>query len=139
MRIDLVFSYWIFGWFLLYVGKITSFSPKFALMIGLIVNAIMWILMFIYSTPLFTISSFIVINLFIKIIPLWYLRNERVLLKDIYATVGLFVLFIVWLQINRQSLIGNMKLIHDSLLYGKNNTPFISFITKFKNNIKEIR
>jgi len=138
MRIDLVFSYWIFGWFLLYLGKFTSFSPKFALILGLIENIIMWILMIIYGTPLFTIGYFILINLFIKIIPLWYLRKEYIQLNDIYATIGLGVLFIVWLHINHKSLIGNMKLIHESLLYEKNNTPFISFMNQFKKNIKKI-
>jgi hypothetical protein len=138
MRIDLVFSYWIFGWFLLYLGKFTSFSPKFVLIVGLIENVMMWIAMFMYATPLFTIGSFMLINLFIKIIPLWYLRKESIRLKDIYATIGLGVLFTVWLHINHQSLIGNMKLIHDALLYGKNTTPFISFLTQFKQNIKKI-
>jgi hypothetical protein len=138
MRIDLVFSYWIFGWFLLYLGKFTSFSPKFVLLLGLIENVMMWISMFIYGTPTFTIVSFIFINLFIKVLPLWYLRNEHIRLQDVYATLVLFLIFIVWLHINHQSLVGNMKLIHDSLLYGKNTTPFILFITQFKKNIKEI-
>ena len=71
--------------------------------------------------------------------PLYYLRNEKIKIKDIYFTIFLFGIFILWLHINKQSLVGNLKLIHDSLLYGKDKTPFMAFIKKFQNNFKEIR
>lgn len=139
LRPDLVFSYWIYIWFLLYVFKIINFSPKFPLIIGLIDNIIMLIMMFLYGTNYITILYFIVINTLIKIIPLYYLWREPIKLKDIYFTVILAFVFILWLHINKQSLIGNIKVIHDSLLYSENKTPFISLMNKIKNNFKNLQ
>lgn len=138
LRIDLVFSYWIYFWFILYAFKITKYSPKFPLILGLIDNIIMLFLMIVYGTSRRTIFYFIVINTLIKIVPLYYLRNQPLKMKDIYFTIFLFILFIIWLHLNRQSLIGNLKLIHDSLLYGQDKTPFMAFINKFKKNFKEL-
>jgi hypothetical protein len=138
LRTDLVFSYWIYVWFILYIFNITSYSPKFALILGLVDNIIMLLLMFYFGSKGKTIILFIIINTFIKIIPIYYLRNEELKLKDIYFTLVLFIIFIAWLHINRQSLIGNLKLIHDSLLYNKSQTPFMYLIKQFQNNFKHI-
>jgi hypothetical protein len=47
LRADLVFSYWIYLWYILYAFKITNFSPKFPLILGLIDNIIMLLLMLV--------------------------------------------------------------------------------------------
>lgn len=136
LRADLVFSYWIYLWYVLYAFKITNFSPKFPLILGLIDNIIMLALMLVYGTSRETIFYFIIINTLIKVVPLYYLRNEQIKWRDIYFTIILFIIFIIWLHLNRQSLIGNMKVIHDSLLYGQNKTPFMATLYKLKNKIK---
>ena len=138
LRADLVFSYWIFAWFILYEFRFTEYSPKFPLILGVIDNLIILILMLLYGTSKRTIFYFIVINTLIKVMPLYYLRNESIQLNDIYFTFGLFLLFIFWLHVNEQSLVGNIKLIHDSLLYGKNQTPFMALLQKIKTNYKTI-
>lgn len=139
LRTDLVFSYWIYFWYILYAFKITSYSPKFPLILGLIDNIIMLLLMLLYGTSNRTIFYFIIINTLIKVVPLYYLRNEQVMMKDIIFTVFLFAVFIVWLHLNQQSLFGNAKLIHDSLLFGKDKTPFMALINKFKMNFKNLQ
>ena len=136
LRPDLVFSYWTYIWYLFYAFKLTKYSPKFPLILGLIDNIIMFILMLLYVTSRRTIIYFLIINTLIKVIPLYYLRNETIKMTDIYFTVCLFLVFIIWLYLNKQSLIGNLKLIYESLLYGKDNTPFMSFINKIKKNFK---
>ena len=139
LRADLVFSYWIYLWYILYAFKITKFSPKFPLILGLIDNIIMLLLMLVYGTSKETIFYFIIINTLIKVVPLYYLRNEPIKMRDIYFTIGLFLIFIIWLHINKQSLVGNLKLIHDSLLYGKDQTPFMALIKTIKKNFKELQ
>ena len=139
LRIDLVFSYWIYFWYILYAFKFTNFSPKFPLIIGLLDNIIMFFMMLAYGTSFNTIISFLFINTFLKIIPLYNLRNEKIKIRDIIFTVVLLFIYIIWLHINGDSLIGNAKLIHDSLLYDKGNTPFIFFINKLKNNFKNLQ
>jgi hypothetical protein len=138
LRSDLVFSYWIFVWFILYELQIIKYSPKFPLILGVIYNVIMLILMLLYGTSGRTIFYFIVINTLIKVLPLYYLREESIRMSDIYFTCGLFLLFVFWLHLNRQSLVGNVKLIHDSLLYGKDQTPFMALLNKIKQNYKTI-
>jgi hypothetical protein len=139
LRPDLVFSYWVYFWFILYAFKITNYSPKFILTLGLIHNIIMLSLMLMYGTSKRTIFYFIIINTLIKVAPLYYLRNEPfIIMKDIIFTILLFIIFIIWLHLNRQSLYGNAKLIHDSLLYGEDKTPFMAFINKLKINFKNL-
>jgi hypothetical protein len=139
LRADLVFSYWIYVWYILYAFKITRFSPKFPLILGLIDNIIMFGLMLLYGTSRETIFYFIIINTLIKVVPLYYLRNESIQWSDIYFTCILFLVFMGWLYINKQSLIGNLKVIHDSLLYGKNRTPFMAILSEIKKNFKTLK
>jgi hypothetical protein len=138
IRPDLVFSYWIYAWFVLYIFHFTTYSPKFPLILGLIDNIIMLILMLYFGSKSKTIILFIIINTLIKVVPLYYLRNQKIHIKDICFTVGLFVIFVIWLHINKQSLVGNLKLIHDSLLYNKFQTPFMSLFNKIEINFKKL-
>lgn len=139
LRFDLVFSYWIFFWFLLYVFKFTKLSPKFAFILGVIENCIMFILMLLFGTSRKTMVVFAIINILIKVVPLYYLRNVPIKMVDIYATIILFILFVIWLHINRQSLVGNLAKIYYSLLYGKNETPFIVLLLEFQKKFKNYK
>ena len=94
--------------------------------------------MILWSTSLKTIIWFVIINTLIKVIPFYYLRNELFKMKDIYFTIGLFLIYIIWLHINNQSLVGNIKVIYNSLLYGKNETPFMSLLSKIESNFKRL-
>jgi len=138
LRGDLIFSYWIYIWYLLYIFNYTSYNPKFALMIGLIDNIIMLILMLYYNTPKKTIVIFVIVNTLIKVVPLYYLRKYLVKWSDIYFTCVLFLIFILWLHINKQNLVGNVKIIYESLLYGKDKTPVMDLINKMERNFKNI-
>ena len=139
LRPDLIFSYWIYLWYVLYFLKIVSYSPKFALILGLIDNIVMLLLMMRFGTSKKTIILFIIINTIIKIIPLYYLINEKIRLTDIYFTILLFTIFLIWIHVNKQTLVGNIKLMHDSLLYSKNNTPFIYLFNKIERNYKNMK
>jgi uncharacterized membrane protein len=128
IRIDLVFSYWIFAWFLLHYFKFTSYSPKFLIIIGIIHNSAMLLNMILRGTKIISILSFITINIFIKILPLYYLRNEPIKIDDIYVTGFVYLLFVVWLNINGENIIDNLNEIQNSILNDKNETPFMKFI-----------
>lgn len=94
--------------------------------------------MILWRTSMRTILWFVVINTVIKIMPLYYLRNEPYRLKDMYFTLVLFALFILWLHVNKQSLVGNAKLLYDSLIYGKDKTPFMGLLRKMENNFRQM-
>ena len=138
LRADMVFSYWIYFWYLMYIFKFVKYSPKLALGIGIIDNIIMLFLMIYFGSNKKTIFFFIVINSLIKVLPFYTLRKEKIKSTDIYFTAFLFIIFVIWLHMNRQSLTGNLKLIHDSLLYNKNKTPFMSLLQHIENNYKNM-
>jgi hypothetical protein len=90
--------------------------------------------MLYFATKMQTIIMFLIINTIIKIIPYYSLRRETIKIKDILFTLFLFIIFIIWLHINKQSLRGNLKIIYDSLIYSQNKTPLMSLFQQIKKN-----
>ena len=129
MRIDFVFSYWIFAWYLLYTFRVTTFNPKIALVIGIIQNIGLLLLMLYYKNDWIHIATFCFINLCIKVIPLWTVRNDPYRWKDFYAFVIYFMIYIVWLFINGQHTLGikGLQDIKANLPIG----PFMQFVDKY--------
>ena len=129
MRIDFVFSYWIFAWYLLYTFRVTTFNPKIALVIGIIQNIGLLLLMLYYKNDWIHIATFCLINLCIKVIPLWTVRNDPYRWKDFYALVVYFMIYIVWLFINQYTLDIKKRLqdIKANLPIG----PFMQFVDKY--------
>jgi hypothetical protein len=101
-NIHLIFSYWIFAWYLLYELKYIKSSPKLALIIGLISNTILLLLMIYYNNNIYNILLFCIVQLFIKIIPLWRLRNNNI--YDYKSLIILFIIYILWLFINNTNI-----------------------------------
>jgi len=128
LRIDLVFSYWMFFWYILYAFKLTKYSPKFIIGIGIIENLIMLLLMFYYRTKSQTIIYFIIINFFIKVLPFYMMINETIKISDIYATIILFIIYSLWVYLNGETVIEYHNKIFESLIHNKNETPFMSLI-----------
>jgi len=88
-------------------------------------------MMIIKGTKRITIIYFIIINFLIKVLPIYYLRAETIRMKDVYMTILLFVIFVLWLYVNNISIIENIKIIYKSLIYGENKTPFMKFLVDF--------
>ena len=130
MRFDLIFSYWIFAWYLLYMAKIVSYKPKLAILLGIIDNTIMLIGMVFYGSNLRTILSFIFINVFIKLLPYYSLRHETIRLSDWKPTIILFLIYCGWLYLNQENLTGNYKKVFDSLIHNRDDTPAMSFLKR---------
>jgi hypothetical protein len=101
-NIDLIFSYWIFAWYVLYEFKIINNSPKLALIVGLISNTTLLLIMIFYNNSIINILLFCLVQLFIKIIPLWRLRNNKI--YDLKSLVILFIIYMVWLFINNTNI-----------------------------------
>lgn len=58
-------------------------------------------------------------------------RNTRIRMQDVLAFVVLFLLYVAWVHINNESVIGYYKKIQQSLNNNDNNTPIVHFINKF--------
>ena len=113
-RFDLLFSYWIFVWYLLYIFEIVDASPKLALILGIIENLVLlFSMIFIQSQSLKTIILFIILNTCVKGIPLYTLYNEKINLeKSIKNTSFVFMLYIIWLLLLNR----NVKKVRENLL-----------------------
>ena len=101
------------------------------LVIGLIHNIGLLLLMFYYKNDWIHIATFCFINTFIKVIPLWTVRNDPYRWKDFYALVVYFMIYIVWLFINGQL---HMRGIDKGLQEIKANLPagpFMQFVDKY--------
>ena len=104
-RFDFVFSYWIILWFFLFEFKWTNLNPKVALGIGLIENIGILFLMMFYQNSVTQILLFCVINLFLKVLPLWMVRNTSIHTKDVLFLMALFLVYLFWLKIiNKKNL-----------------------------------
>ena len=133
-RIDFVFSYWIFAWYLLFIFKYTKYSPKLALIIGIIHNTLLLISMIFYKYNIINILFFCIINFCIKIIPLWTLRNNNI--YDIRATLVLFFIYNIWLYLNKTNMFILFINQHNNIKNNKAAGPLINIMNKiFKINI----
>ena len=130
-RFDYVFSYWIFTWYVLYEFKIIAYNPKIALVLGLIENLVILLLMFYFANSFIYIFLFCFVNFFLKVLPLWRLRNTGYYRTDLYALIGLFIIYMVWLYINQ---IDVQKYATDRFHQLKNNKPigpFTYYVDKY--------
>ena len=102
LRLDYIFSYWIFAFFILYEMGLIKYSPKFLLIIGVIHNFLLLIYFIVRKSSSYDIIKFITINIFIKIIPLYLVWKDKIIKKDIIASFIIFLIFLFWMFINKQ-------------------------------------
>jgi hypothetical protein len=97
-RFDLLFSYWIFIWFLLYYLNFIKQSPKLVIILGIIENIFLFLFMFfIQKSPTNELVIIITINLILKGIPLYLVKNDNIhWKKDIISIIKVFSVFLVW-------------------------------------------
>lgn len=109
IRPDLIFSYWIFIWWILYILKITDFNPKFIIIVAIVQNLII-IAIKLYYKNYCSIIPFFIINSIIKLIPLITLWDTQIKLSDIYFSILIFSIHILWLTYNdKLKIIYNFK------------------------------
>ena len=104
-RIDFIFSFWIFAWFLLYINGFTEFSPFFVLILGIIHNVSYFIKNMFNKSKISSQIIFVVGNIVLKIMPTIYLiskKDTHISLEDIIFTTILFIVHLIWLKINHE-------------------------------------
>ena len=101
LRLDLIFSYWIFAWYVLYMFNIVNYNPKLALIFGVIFNFWFLIKLIYLKRPLLFITLFIIIVTFTKILPLYTVRNTKIdLYNDAFNLFVLFAIYNIYLYMN---------------------------------------
>jgi len=131
IRPDCVFSYWIFIWYLLYLFKVVKgYNPKFAIIVGFLENLSIILLMFYYKTKPKFVFLFIVMFLFMKVIPLYTVWNSKIKLKDVILTLVLFLIYLVWIYLNGKRLTELKKDTFDLIIHNKSTFPGITLLNK---------
>lgn len=113
-RFDLVFSYWIFTWYILYMLKIIPYNPKLVLIIGILENSLGLLFGYFYNLD-FSWNNFfgwLSINFWIKLVPLYTVWNTKIHLKqDFIHFIKAFCLYGIWCFISgRNVFIQHMKI-----------------------------
>ena len=135
VRIDFIFSYWLFFWFILYKLNIVIYNPYLGLIIGLIVNTIMFILYLIYKNY-YKAFLFVIINFIIKIIPIYVLRNTSIQKKDIYALFILYSIYLIYKYLlDKDTKLFHLKINMNSYKNKNINTPFMILLDNLIKNI----
>ena len=97
-RFDFVFSYWLFAWYATYMLGLVTFNPLPFLVVGGAVNFIQLI-----SGKIKNPKSFLLINLFIKILPIASLVGTQVKQVDIKAGFIYVFAYLTWMYVNKES------------------------------------
>jgi hypothetical protein len=130
LRVDFIFSYWIFFWYILYIFNITNYNPKFIIICGLIANLIILFLMFYYKTNPKLIYLFVIMMCILKIIPIYTIWNSKIKMNDIFITIFLIILYLLRIFIHKKNIndyiINTKKLI----IYNKNTLPGMQLLEK---------
>lgn len=116
IRPDFIFSYWIFVWFILYFTHIVTINPKLWLIISLLENIIS-ILVISLKAKMYIIIRFIIVNFFIKAIPLYLIWNTKIHNIDIFYSICILVIYLLWLYINNFTLYSIYKMIYNSHIH----------------------
>jgi hypothetical protein len=86
--------------------------------------------MFYYNTKSRLISLFLIMVFLLKIIPLYIIWNTKISINDIYFTGFVFIIYLLWMFINKQStydFINNSKKL---IIYNKNTLPGMIMLEK---------
>ena len=136
IRPDLIFSYWIYLWYILYIFKVVKYNPKFAIICGMIENLIILLLMCIYNTKKILVVLFIIMFVILKLIPLYTIWNDNIkLYDDIKNTSLLFIIYLVWIHLNQLNITDALTNSKNLILYNKNTMPGMTILQYIWKNI----
>ena len=94
---DQLFSTWVFIWFLFYYFKLIPYSPKFWLFF-ITVYATASILYMVHLNLLPTyILMITVLAIISKILPIYVIKNDKMIIKDILFGFLVGIIYLVWL------------------------------------------
>lgn len=131
IRPDLIFSYWIYVWYILYIFKVLKYNPKLAIIFGMIENLIMFILMCIYNTKKILVVLFIIMFILLKLIPLYTIWNDKIQFNDdIKNTSLLFIIYLLWIHLNQLTITDALTNAKNLILHNKNTMPGMTILQK---------
>ena len=128
-----LFSYWIFFWFIIYyLGYFKEYNPKLALTVAMAFEIFLIMLMFFNGVSIMYVLFFLLVQGFIKLIPLYILRNKPIyLIPDLKSTFVVFLIYSAWLCFNDINVFEYNKTAFSNFASGNTNAPFMHLLDYF--------
>jgi hypothetical protein len=143
---DLIFSYWIYAWFLFYYIVIIFFqhkktmktfieitNPSIILYAALIENIFSLVYIFLSTYDLTIFLLYVLMMLLLKVLPIYLLRKAPLNIKvNTIICICVFLCYVFYVQVIRKINVMNLYIsIYKSIILRENKTPFF----KIYNNI----
>lgn len=103
-RPDLIFSYWIIVWYVLYIIGFVPYNPKYLFILGIALAGIQFCVMLVYRKSFSYIMAFIIANLILKGVPLFTIFGRKTTKEDVFAMVLSVAMYTLWLKLNNKNL-----------------------------------
>lgn len=97
IRPDVIFSYWIFAYTIVYFLGFKKYNPLLLLIIGLFHNVGLFFL-YIKLKEIKWAWFLVFVNFWIKIVPIFFLRNTTIVLNDVYFSLIYFLIFLAYIS-----------------------------------------
>ena len=131
MNSDLLFSNWIFIWFILYICNLIPYSPKLIILFGFIIIIGIIYYLYINNASTYNLLKFTLLNLFMKAIPIIILYNIPITWDDLYFSISIFIIYLIWLDINDTDFFMIYKKLINNYINDRTNT----FVSNLYDNI----
>jgi hypothetical protein len=135
MNSDLLFSNWIFIWFILYLSNIIPYNPKLIILLGFVIIIGILYYLYINNAPTYNLFKFALLNLFMKAIPIVILYNISIKFEDFYFSIGIFIIYLIWLDINDTNFFTIYKKLINNYINGSTNTTISNLYDNIYNNL----
>jgi hypothetical protein len=137
---DLLFSYWLFYWFLIYYAlvNVTAFNfiktfanPIIGLIIASIENVFTLIALIYKNNSIESTLKYSFAILLFKVIPIYLLKQHSVnIFYSFISFLILFIIYLIYVKMNNQNIVYIYQTTFESILTNKNDTPFYKIISK---------
>lgn len=142
---DLLFSYWLFSWFLIYYaflhisgrGFIFTFikkamNPIMGLIIASFENVVTLILLSYSNSNMLTLLKYSFSILLFKFLPIYLLSYFQVnIVYSFIAFLAAFAVYLIYIIYKDQDLLSIYRFTFDALESNRNDTPFFKLLSKF--------
>ena len=141
LRIDWLFSYWVYLWFLIFYFTIDVrnspaaffiqkyLNPSLALYFALFENIITFIYIIYVNPETEIISKFLLMMIVVKVLPIYLISDKKInFSNDIYTLMLIFGIYNVWLFVNDTNIYEIYERTINAVSSGDNKTPFYSFM-----------
>lgn len=138
INIDLILSYWIFIWFLLFCFGLVKYNPFFLLCIGLLFSFIEIYYLISKKISEYNIIKFTIINIIIKSIPIIILilmKKNKCNTNDILFSISFVSIYLLYLHFNNTNIIEIYNRILNGLLNENNSDYYKTNISKLYDKI----